>query len=119
MSNLLTDEDVSNRREQDWVFSVAVSHDGRWVVSGSNDGGVQFWDTKSGIVQLMLRGHMDLGPLVSPRSIRAPWTDGSSVLVDSTDLSPAGSLLATASGDYRVRVCKSRYLPEFSLTLIF
>jgi len=116
VSNLLT-EDVSNRRAQDWVVSVAVSHDGRWVVSGSDDGRVQFWDAKSGIVQLMLKGHTEPGPLVSPRSIRAPWTDGSSVLVYSTDFSPAGSLFATGSYDSQVRICKSRYPPEFSLAL--
>ena len=67
VSNLLT-EDVSNRQAQGWVFSVAVSHDGRWVASGSDDRGVQFWDAKSGIVQLMLQGHTNAGPL-SPRSI--------------------------------------------------
>jgi len=60
--------DVSNRRVQNWVFSVAVSHDGRWVASGSYDNTVQFWDAKSGIVQLMLKGHTEAGPL-SPRSI--------------------------------------------------
>ena len=115
VSNLLT-EDVSNCRAQDWVKSVAVSHDGRWVASGSDECGVQFWDAKSGIVQLMLKGRDLPGPL-SPRSIRAPWTDGSSVLVISIDLSPAGSLLATGSYDRQVRICRSRYSLEFSLTL--
>ena len=115
VSNLLT-EDVSNRQAQGWVFSVAVSHDGRWVASGSHDRGVQFWDAKSGIVQLMLTGHNNSGPL-SPRSIRAPWTDGSSVLVNSIDLSPTGSLLATGSDDGDVRICRSRYPLESSLAL--
>jgi len=115
--NLLT-RDVSNRRAQDWVIFVAVSHDGRWVVSGSDDGAIQFWDAKSGIVQLMLQGHEEEGPLVSPRSIRAPWTESSSVQpVWSIDLSPAGSLLATSSIDGQVRICKSRYPPELSLAL--
>ena len=44
-------------------MSVAVSHDVQWVVSGSYDGRVQFWDAKSGIVQLMLQGHNQIGPL--------------------------------------------------------
>jgi len=115
VSNLLT-EDVSNHRAQHWVIFVAVSHDGRWVVSGSENGAVQFWDAKSGIVQLMLQGHQEEGPLVSPRSVRAPWTENSSVqLVWSIDLSPAGSLLAASSIDGQVRICKSRYPPEFSL----
>ena len=108
---------MSNRRAQDTVYSVAVSHDGRWVASGSLDDTVQFWDAKSGIVQLMLKGHTSLGPL-SPRSIRAHWTDSSSVLVESIDLSSAGGLLATGSWDGRVRICKYRYSPEFALASI-
>ena len=66
----LADQGCANRRSQGSVFSVTVSHDGRWVASGSQDGGVYFWDAKSGIVQLMLQGHKKLGSL-SPRSIRA------------------------------------------------
>lgn len=31
----------------DYVLSVAVSHDGQWVVSGSKDRGVQFWEAHS------------------------------------------------------------------------
>jgi len=64
VSNWLTG-DVSNRRAQDNVLSAAVSHDGQWVVSGSADHEVQFWDAKSGIVQLMLKGH-DLSGSLSP-----------------------------------------------------
>ena len=58
---------------QDYVLSVAVSHDGQWVVSGSKDRGVQFWDAKTAIVQLMLQGHKNSGPLSpvdpTPRSL--------------------------------------------------
>jgi len=64
VSDLLTG-DVPNRRAQDIVFSVVVSHDGQWIVSGSRDDGVRFWDVKSGIVQLMLQGHKNSG-LSSP-----------------------------------------------------
>jgi len=64
----LADRDMSNRRAQDHVHSVAVSHDGQWVVSGSKDHGVQFWDAKSGIVQLMLKGHKETSPLSPSRS---------------------------------------------------
>ena len=59
---------MSNCRVQDYVLSVAVSHDGQWVVSGSKDRGVQFWDAKSAIVQLMLQGHKNSGPLSPSRS---------------------------------------------------
>ena len=58
---------TSNRLVQDYVLSVAVSHDGKWVVSGSKDRGVRFWDPKSGIVQFTLdKDHENSGPLSSP-----------------------------------------------------
>ncbi|KAH7912373.1 WD40-repeat-containing domain protein [Hygrophoropsis aurantiaca] len=68
----------------DYVLSVAVSHDGQWVVSGSKDRGVQFWDSHSATVQCMLQGHKNS--------------------VISIDLSPAGSILATGSGDWQARI---------------
>ncbi|XP_006458820.1 hypothetical protein AGABI2DRAFT_213207 [Agaricus bisporus var. bisporus H97] len=68
---------------KDYVLSVAASHDGRWVVSGSKDRGVQFWDAKNAVVQCMLQGHKNS--------------------VNSIDLSPAGSL-ATGSGDWQARI---------------
>ena len=46
---------------KDYVLSVAVSHDGNWVVSGSKDRGVQFWDAKTAVVQCMLQGHKNSG----------------------------------------------------------
>ncbi|CAG8528929.1 26199_t:CDS:2, partial [Gigaspora rosea] len=42
---------------KDFVLSVAVSPDGRWVVSGSKDRGVQFWDPNTAQTQFMLQGH--------------------------------------------------------------
>ncbi|EKM75143.1 hypothetical protein AGABI1DRAFT_80246 [Agaricus bisporus var. burnettii JB137-S8] len=69
---------------KDCVLSVAVSHDGQWVVSGSKDCGVQFWDAKNAVVQCMLQGHKNS--------------------VISIDLSPAGSILATGSGDWQARI---------------
>jgi len=38
------------------VMSVTISHDGQWIVSGSGDCGVQFWDGH-GRTHLMLQGH--------------------------------------------------------------
>lgn len=43
------------------MLSVAVSHDGQWVVSGSKDRGVQFWDSSNAQVQAMLQGHKNSG----------------------------------------------------------
>ncbi|KAG1776746.1 WD40-repeat-containing domain protein [Suillus placidus] len=70
----------------DYVLSVAVSHDGQWVVSGSKDRGVQFWDSHTATTQCMLQGHKNS--------------------VISIDLSPAGSILATGSGDWQARICR-------------
>ncbi|PVF94835.1 WD40 repeat-like protein [Serendipita vermifera] len=70
---------------KDYVLSVAISDDGRWIVSGSKDRGVQFWD-KNGVAQLMLQGHKNS--------------------VISIDLSPVGGHLATGSGDWQARVCE-------------
>jgi glucose repression regulatory protein TUP1 len=69
---------------KDYVLSVAVSHDGQWVVSGSKDRGVQFWDSRNAIVQCMLQGHKNS--------------------VISIDLSPAGNYLATGSRDWQARI---------------
>ncbi|KAK6971486.1 chromatin associated protein [Favolaschia claudopus] len=68
---------------KDYVLSVAVSHDGQWIVSGSKDRGVQFWD-RAGGVQCMLQGHKNS--------------------VISIDLNPTTNLLATGSGDNLARI---------------
>ncbi|KAF7324791.1 Chromatin associated protein [Mycena kentingensis (nom. inval.)] len=68
---------------KDYVLSVAVSHDGQWIVSGSKDRGVQFWD-RAGEVHAMLQGHKNS--------------------VISIDLNPMVSLLATGSGDSLARI---------------
>ncbi|KAF9442429.1 WD40 repeat-like protein [Macrolepiota fuliginosa MF-IS2] len=70
---------------RDYVLGVAVSHDGQWVVSGSRNRGVQFFDAKNAAVQCMLQGHMNS--------------------VISIDMSPVSSILATGSGDSLVKIC--------------
>ncbi|KAI9890960.1 MAG: general transcription repressor [Vezdaea aestivalis] len=46
---------------KDFVLSVALTPDGRWVMSGSKDRGVQFWNPQDGTAQLMLQGHKNSG----------------------------------------------------------
>ena len=70
---------------KDYVLSVAVSNDGQWVVSGSKDRGVHFWDSRTAQVQLMLQGHKNS--------------------VISIDLAATGGILATGSGDMQARLC--------------
>ena len=42
---------------------MALTPDGHWVLSGSKDRGVQFWNPRSGDTQLMLQGHKNSGTL--------------------------------------------------------
>jgi len=69
----------------DFVLSVALSPDGAWVLSGSKDRGVQFWDPNTGEAQLMLQGHKNSVISVAPSPAR-------------------GGLFATGSGDMRARI---------------
>ena len=43
------------------MLSVALTPDNQWVLSGSKDRGVQFWDPRTGDTQLMLQGHKNSG----------------------------------------------------------
>ncbi|KIM95925.1 hypothetical protein OIDMADRAFT_183392 [Oidiodendron maius Zn] len=69
---------------KDFVLSVALTPDGNWVLSGSKDRGVQFWDPRTGNTQLMLQGHKNSVISVAP--------------------SPTGNYFATGSGDMRARI---------------
>ncbi|KAK4548509.1 hypothetical protein LTR36_009419 [Oleoguttula mirabilis] len=69
---------------KDFVLSVALTPDGYWVMSGSKDRGVQFWDPVTGDAQLMLQGHKNSVISVAP--------------------SPKGTLFATGSGDMKARI---------------
>lgn len=69
---------------KDYVLSVDISPDGAWIVSGSKDRGVQFWDPKTAKAQFMLQGHKNS--------------------VISVAVSSAGGLVATGSGDWSARI---------------
>ncbi|GAA5840765.1 hypothetical protein JCM11251_001692 [Rhodosporidiobolus azoricus] len=69
---------------KDYVLSVDISPDGAWIVSGSKDRGVQFWDPKTAKAQFMLQGHKNS--------------------VISVAVSPVGGQLASASGDWSARI---------------
>jgi hypothetical protein len=65
-----------------------MTPDGAWVLSGSSDKGVHFWDAHTGISQLIVMGHQH------------------SVLSVATSplLTPKGGLFATASGDKEAKI---------------
>ncbi|KAF8536493.1 chromatin associated protein [Trichophaea hybrida] len=69
---------------KDFVLSVATTPDQKWILSGSKDGGVQFWDPLTGTAHLLLQGHKNS--------------------VISVKTSPTGRYFATASGDMRARI---------------
>ncbi|KAJ1728191.1 general transcription repressor, partial [Coemansia sp. Benny D160-2] len=76
---------------KDFVLSVAYSPDGAWIVSGSKDRGVQFWDPRTSQTQCMLQGHKNS--------------------VISVALSPSQPVFATGSGDCRARIWSYDSLP--------
>ena len=69
---------------KDFVLSVAPSPDGMWLISGSKDRCVHFWDPRTAQMQLLLQGHKNS--------------------VISVSVSGAGPLFATGSGDCRARI---------------
>ncbi|KAK5065049.1 hypothetical protein LTR84_000884 [Exophiala bonariae] len=69
---------------KDYVLSVCLTPGGEWVMSGSKDRGVQFWDPQTGNAQMMLQGHKNSVISVAP--------------------CPAGHLFATGSGDMKARI---------------
>lgn len=71
------------------MLSVALTPDGAWVVSGSKDRGVQFWNPENGLPVFMLQGHKNS--------------------VISVATSSNGNMFATGSGDCKARIW--RYLP--------
>ncbi|KAI1132238.1 chromatin associated protein [Nemania abortiva] len=69
---------------KDYVRSVAFTPDANWVISGSTDQDVQFWDARTGESQLTLKGH--------------------TATLISVAASPTGQLFATGSGDRTARI---------------
>ncbi|KAG6894392.1 hypothetical protein C0992_006292, partial [Termitomyces sp. T32_za158] len=74
--------------QQDYVLSVSVSHDGQWVVSGSKDRRVQFWDMRNATLQFVLQGHTN-SVVVTPAEAAAYLAEMTKVTEDN---------YATASG---------------------
>jgi WD40 repeat protein/RNase P subunit RPR2 len=67
-----------------WVKSVAVSPDGTWAASGSNDKTVKIWDLETGQCRATLKGHTDS--------------------VQSVAITPDGKRILSGSFDESVRV---------------
>jgi glucose repression regulatory protein TUP1 len=88
----------------DFVLSVALTPDGQWVMSGSKDRGVQFWDPATGQAQLMLQGHKNSGMSYVYNLVRFALSILTNSAVISVAPSPMGNLFATGSGDMKARI---------------
>jgi hypothetical protein len=71
------------RGHQGWVISVAVSRDGKYIATGSEDSTVRVWSIKGQLLQI-LKGHRD-------------W-------VNSVAISPNGKYIVSGSADGTVRL---------------
>ncbi|WP_017715215.1 WD40 repeat domain-containing serine/threonine-protein kinase [Kamptonema formosum] len=68
----------------DWVFSVAISPDGKTLVSSSRDNTIKIWNLETGTLQKTLTGHTD-------------W-------VNSVAISPDGKTLVSGSNDNTIKI---------------
>lgn len=95
---------------KDYVLSVGLTPDGQWVVSGSKDRSIQFWNVASEQAHLMLQGHKNSGEscVCPPCSKRTPFEcvplHFRVITVISIDLAKSGNLLASGSGDCHARI---------------
>jgi WD domain, G-beta repeat len=95
------------------VHSVAVSPDRQWVVSGSFDRSVRFWDLHTGKAQLVLYGDRDCGTsqrVCMPACMRlmspcAMCVCMHALVVACFHLSQQGSRLVTSCANKSVRLC--------------
>lgn len=74
---------------KDFVLSVCSSPDGQYVLSGSKDRGVIFWEKTTGDALLMLQGHRN---------------SVISVSVANNPINGAAGMFATGSGDCKARI---------------
>lgn len=86
--------EVTYTGHKDFVLSVATTRNDEFILSGSKDRGVLFWDTKSGNPLLMLQGHRNSVISVA--------------VANGFPLGPQYGVFATGSGDCKARIWKYR-----------
>ncbi|KAL6950164.1 general transcription repressor [Hanseniaspora vineae] len=85
--------EVTYTGHKDFVLSVATAANDEYILSGSKDRGVLFWDTKSGNPLLMLQGHKNSVISVA--------------VANGQPLGPEyAGVFATGSGDCKARIWK-------------
>lgn len=84
--------EVTYTGHKDFVLSVATTQNDQYILSGSKDRGVLFWDTQSGNPLLMLQGHRNSVISVA--------------VANGFPLGPQYGVFATGSGDCKARIWK-------------
>ncbi|QLG73524.1 hypothetical protein HG535_0F00340 [Zygotorulaspora mrakii] len=84
--------EVTYTGHKDFVLSVATTQNDEYILSGSKDRGVLFWDTVTGNPLLMLQGHRNSVISVA--------------VANSFPLGPQYGVFATGSGDCKARIWK-------------
>lgn len=84
--------EVTYTGHKDFVLSVATTQNDKYILSGSKDRGVLFWDTQSGNPLLMLQGHRNSVISVA--------------VANGFPLGPDYGVFATGSGDCKARIWK-------------
>jgi glucose repression regulatory protein TUP1 len=106
----------------DYALAVAVSPDGRWVVSGSKDRGAMWWDlsaedSSSSHGEPLTTSTLGVAAVIKRVREAVCRVDGHKNSVIRVDISPVGNLWATASGDSLARICESSF--TFSNVFIY
>jgi WD40 repeat protein len=83
--NYISDQSLMTLRgHTSWVYCIAISPDGKRIVSGGGDGTIKIWDAATGADVMALRGHLDT--------------------VHSVVFSPDGKRLVSGSWDKTIKV---------------
>ena len=84
----ISDQSITTfRGHKDWIYSSAISPDGRRIASASDDKTVKVWDTATGTELMTLKGHKE-------------W-------VRSVVFSPDGTHIASGGGDKTIKIWDS------------
>jgi WD40 repeat protein len=85
-----------------WVFSMAISPDDKWLVTGSLDGTASLWELATGTEVRVFRGHVPFHN--TGKFLGGAWESSGPGWVICVAISPDGKRLASGSFDKTVRL---------------